>query len=268
MSTEKTWEQFYKNNDGIYSSGHFSDRKDIDGQIYNNYQIAYREELLKYSGKELAVELGCGNKPIFEVLGHFDSVYYTDISKEALVQAKKAFEALDTSKLITDSVYFEEMNVDSFLLFDNDSLDLVFNTRAPHRDETSKELYRTLKDDGVYVYQTIGEEDFKDFKLLLQDGRFYDDYLKLGKTRFQVVKESLIQASFNQDNIELIFDDRYKNYFDSKEEFKEKLWLLVGDFNFDSPELDKVIDEYIDSHTNEEGKIWVENHRIVIKAVK
>lgn len=267
MSTEATWEKFYQDHDGIYSSGHFSDRKDLDGQIYNEYQIVYRQELLSSSGKARALELGCGNKPIFEVINHFSEIFYTDISQEALHQAESMYKQEIINDQVTSTVVFTTMNVDSFE-FKDASLDLVFNTRAPHRDKTSQELMRTLRDGGVYVYQTIGEEDFMDMKLLLKGGRFYDDYLKQEKTRFGVIRDSLEKAGFDASKIELIFDKRYKFYFEDKDALKEKLWLLVGDIDFDLPENDSILDQYIQNHRNGEGKIWVENHRIIVKATK
>lgn len=267
MSTEKTWEQFYKENKGVYSQGHFTDRKDPDGKIANEYQILYREEILTCSGEDkTALELGCGNQPVFEVLGRFKQIWYTDISIEALKNAEGKFKKITTSKEMTSKVHFKEMNVEK-IEFDDKSLNVVFNTRAPHRDETSNELFRVLKDGGVYLYQTIGEEDFMDFKKILKGGRFYNDYLQKGTTRFQVVKQSLVEAGFDESNIELIFDKKFKSYFDTKEALKEKLWLLVGDYDFDTPENKAVLDDYCETH-QKDGQIYVENHRIIIKAVK
>lgn len=267
MSTEKTWQQFYQKHQGVYSGGHFTDRTDPDGLIANEYQILYRDEILKYSGKsKIAVELGCGNQPVFEVLNAFKEIWYTDISTEALNSAEGKYNTAIKGDGVSSIVHFQQMNIEK-LEFENQSVDVVFNTRAPHRDETSKELVRVLKAGGVYVYQTIGEQDVMDFKLLLKSGRFYDDYLQKGLTRFEHVKQSLVDAGFESRDVTLVFDKKFKSYFESKEELKAKLWLLVGDHDFDSPENMAVLDEYCKTH-QQDGKIFVENHRIIIKAEK
>ncbi len=268
MSTANTWQEFYKKHKGVYSSGHFTDRTDTDGQIANAYHIAYREAILQNAGADkVALELGCGNQPIFDVLGSFGGIWYTDISKEALVEAEKNFLALDLNESVKTTVHFKEMDVRRFT-FDDHSLDVVFNTRAPHEDATSIELFRTLKTSGAYIYQTIGEQDFKDFKILFKGGRFYNDYLQKSLTRFGVLKESLIKSGFKIENISLIFDKTFKSYFESKQALKEKLWLLVGDYDFDLAENDLVLDQYIESHRDKEGRIYVENHRIIVQAIK
>lgn len=265
MSTEKTWQEFYKKHQGVYSSGHFTDRTDPDAIIANEYQILYREEILTYSGKaKIAVELGCGNQPVFEVLNAFKEIWYTDISTEALVDAQARYNLLAKKEPVTTTVHFQQMNIEK-LEFEDQSIDVVFNTRAPHRDETSKALVRALKKGGVYIYQTIGEQDVMDFKLLLKSGRFYDDYLQKGLTRFEHVKQSLVDAGFDQRHVTLVFDKKFKSYFESKQALKEKLWLLVGDHDFESAENVAILDEYCRTHQHN-GKIFVENHRIIIKA--
>lgn len=264
MSTEKTWKEFYKHHKGVYSSGHFTDRDDPDARIANEYHIAYREAILRHAGKEkVAVELGCGNRPVFDVLSQFKEVWYTDISAEALEQAKNEYAALLRNAPSAGMAHFKEMNVKKFS-FPDQSLEVVFNSRAPHSDETSLELFRTLKSGGLYVYQTIGEQDFYDFKMLYKGGRFYEDYLQQNLTRFGVLTESLAKGGFDRAQIQLIYDKKFNSHFVSKAEFKEKLWLLAGEDNFDSPENEAIIDEYINKHRDEQGRIVVENHRIIL----
>jgi len=268
MSTEATWAKYYKKHKGVYTSGHLTDRTDPDGLIANAYQITYLEAILDYQGKEkIALELGCGSYPIFDILNSFGNIYYTDISEEALEKAKEGFEQITEKQAAQSRVTFKKMNVDEFD-FPDSSFDVVFNTRAPHRDKTSRELFRTVKTGGAYIYQTIGEQDFKDFKMLFKGGRGYEDYLVKNVTRFQTIKDSLVDAGFLPENVTLLFDDSFKSFFDSKQALKERLWLLIGDYDFDLPMNDAVVDEYIAGHRDERGKIFVENHRLVIKAVK
>lgn len=268
MSTEATWEKYYRTHQGVYAAHRLTDRTDPDGMIANAYQITYLEAILEHRGNERsALELGCGSNPIFDVLNAFGSICYTDISDEALSKAKESFELIAKTQAVRSRVVFKKMNVEEFDFPDN-AFDVVFNTRAPHRDTTSRELFRAIRSGGAYVYQTIGEQDLGDLKLLLKGGRGYEDYLVKNVTRFQVIKDSLVGAGFRPENINLLFDRSFKNFFDSKQALKEKLWLLVGDHDFDLPRNDAVLDAYIAGHRDKSGKIFAENHRLVIKAVK
>lgn len=131
----------------------YSKRYD-NNQIRNNdYSVInYIQEY--YKKDFICLDLGCGNcRKIIPLANKVKYYYAIDYNKKRIIDARKKCSGISNISLgVADNFY---------LPFGNDSIDLVscFMTKF-----NIGEVSRVLKGSGVFIIETLGANDKKDFK--------------------------------------------------------------------------------------------------------
>jgi len=184
----------------------------------------------------------------------------TDNNKLNLEQAEDYFEhlvsaandLLESQKLANLSFLKEDAN--KLSLYDK-SADLVISRRGPNPE---KEIFRILKNEGVFVFITIGESDASSLKKLVGRGQHYDNNSKVSddlKSKFQKVGFDKILSK------EFFYNDSYK----SSDDLKEFLHQVPIFNNFSETDY-AFVDAFSNNHKDNDIKL--DRHRVVLFARK
>lgn len=137
--------------DFSHLNGRWSD--DADSLPWN-----YRETVLKYLRPELKIlDIDTGGGEFVLSLGHpCENISVTEGYEPNFKLCKKTLSPLGITV---------EKSSDTLLPFPNESFDLVLNR---HGDLNPKEIFRVLKQDGIFITQQVGAYNDREFvKLLL-----------------------------------------------------------------------------------------------------
>jgi len=211
----------------------------------------YFEHLVRlYSNLESTlVDLGCGDGYFTSKLSPLNNEVI-GIEPSSLINA--ANDLLKSQKLANLSFLKEDANRMSLL---DESVDLVISRRGP---DPEKEIFRILKNEGVFVFITIGELDANSLKSLLGRGQHYGSSSKVSdelKSKFQ--KSGFDEVWCH----EFFYHDDYKSSDDLKE-FLHQVPIFDNFSELDYP----LVDSFCKNH--EEDNIKLERHRVVLFAKK
>lgn len=244
--------------------------KDFEYEFYekvNNWDFSYfdiKEEILtdwdmykilkeSVNEKSKILDLGTGGgEKVLKYFPEVNEILATDYSKEMIETAKHnliksgrkniKFRVMDNLNMNTPDEYF----------------DVVV---ARHTVTDPKQIYKTLKKDGILIIRGVDKLDCWDLKKLFGRGQAYNDTKHLSQMDY----EAVIDAGFK--NVELV-PIYIREYFSSREEFIAFMLKvpILYDFSEESLEfkinkLDlELLDEYIKENTKEKGLVLKRNY--------
>ena len=182
---------------------------------------------------------------VSEILGTDYSPEMIKTANQNLIKSKRKniqFKQMDNLNMITKEDYF----------------DVVV---ARHTVTDPKQIYKTLKQNGLLIVRGVDKLDCWDLKYLYKQGQGYFDEKHIS----QVDYEAIIDAGFKDVELVPIYE---REYFKSKEQFIEFLLKvpILDDFSEinlthkkTKLDLDK-IDEYVKENTKEKGIVLKRNY--------
>lgn len=186
-------------------------RINLHEEFSTNKEIGWYEwyyEKMNLKGNLKILEVGCGNgrlwgKNIDKVNENLD-ITLTDI-EEKMIEATK-------EEIFRKKNLFKLDIVDvSNLPYENESFDIVIaNHMLYHVKDIEKaleEIYRVLKSDGSVFISTVGEDHFKELKLMIED-------IDLGKTKGQWSFIDRFNLKNGFEMLNKLFKDVYRYKYD------------------------------------------------------
>lgn len=158
---------------------------------------------------------------------------------------------------INDKIKFFEMDSEN-IYFPNNFFDIICARHTPFKIE---EIYRLLKNDGLFFSEQIDEDDCKSLKKIFNRGQGYNVNVKLiDKLKAEIKKQTFKNVEF--------FNIEQKEYYETEQDL---LFLLKNTPiipNFGSDENDyKNFQEYIEENKTERG-ILLERKLFGIRVLK
>jgi SAM-dependent methyltransferase len=129
------------------------DNFSTQAEDYSKFRPKYPPEMIEYivsfaKNKEAALDVATGNGQVAAALAkYFTKVYATDLSREQLEHAVKA-----------DNIVYKEAKAEE-TDFEDNQFDMIVVAQGIHWfdfDAFYKEVYRTLKPDGIFVAMGYG----------------------------------------------------------------------------------------------------------------
>jgi len=221
------------------------------GKLIKGNEPNFFELLKKYSNKNFrALDLGCGSGELtLKISPYFKDVTGVDPFKNYLTTAEQ-----EKNKKGIKNVTFQIADGKQ-LSFKDNSFDVVYSSRGPLSSNFifMNEGYRVLKEGGLMIEETIGEEDKIELKEIFSRGQNYP----VKNTKLKSVKNLLDQLKM--DLIESEYFLFYKVYPSIKEVIEIlKRAPIIPDFDKIK---DKLYLEKIEERLNNEG-IKLTSHRL------
>ena len=244
--------------------------KDFEYEFYekvNNWDFSYfdikEEKLTKWDMYEILrnnvsenskiLDLGTGGgENLLEKFPTVSEILGTDYSKEMIETAKNNLKK--SGKKNIEFRVMDNLNMDT----KEEYFDVVV---ARHTVTDPKQIYKTLKKDGLLIIRGVDKLDCWDLKKMFGRGQAYNDT----KCLSQMDYEAVIDAGFK--NVELV-PLYVREYFSSREEFIAFMLKvpILYDFSEESlqfkvKKLDlEILDKYIQENTSEKGLILKRNY--------
>ena len=211
----------------------------------------YFEYLVKsYSDLEgTLVDLGCGDGYFTSKLAELNGKV-VGIEPSSLINA--ANELLETKKL--SNLKFLKEDAYKLSLAD-ESANLVISRRGP---DPENEVHRVLKDEGLFIFITIGEMDCFSLKKLVGRGQHFGNRGKVSEE----LKVKFLTAGFTD---VLCKDFFYLDIFKSGGDLKEFLHQVPIFDNFSKSDY-PFVDAFSKNH--KDNNIKLDSHRVVLLARK
>jgi ubiquinone/menaquinone biosynthesis C-methylase UbiE len=201
----------------------------ISGVKHNFFEL-----VKKYSDKDyVALDLGCGSGELtLSLAPYFKKIIGVDHYETYIQTAEK-----DRVKKNIKNVEFKIAGADS-LPFEESSFDIVYSSRGPLSADSNfiEESSRVLKQDGLFIEETIGEKDLIELKEIFRRGQNYPIKIK----RQDKIK-SLLDGNFQI----LDYKDPIYSLLYNKKDFMKLLERAPIIPNFDRDKDKKFIQEYI-----------------------
>ena len=225
---------------------------DIETEKLTNWNMY--DILSKNTNKDSKIlDLGTGGgEKLLKYFPEVSEILGTDYSPEMI---KTANQNLIKSK--RKNIQFKQMD-NLNMITKEDYFDVVV---ARHTVTDPKQIYKTLKQNGLLIVRGVDKLDCWDLKYLYKQGQGYFDEKHIS----QVDYEAIIDAGFKDVELVPIYE---REYFKSKEQFIEFLLKvpILDDFSEinlthekTKLDLDK-IDEYICENTKEKGIVLKRNY--------
>ena len=136
--------------------------------------------IIKDLNTKVLLDAGCGTGYYTNYFKQvIDSVYGSDISKDAIKYASKK------NKEIT---YFVSSN--QFIPLENNSIDTIINIFAPYFEN---EFHRLLKQNGYLIIVHAGEKHLWELKELIYDTPYLNPITNFDFTKFGLVNEEILE---------------------------------------------------------------------------
>ncbi len=230
----------------------FSNIKRTDESLTNwdLYEI-----LNKNATKESKIlDLGTGGgEKVIKYFPQVKEILGTDFSSEMI---KTANENLKKSN--RQNIKFKQMD-NLKMTTENNYFDIVV---ARHTCIDARQIYDTLKDNGLLIIRGVDKLDCWELKRLFKKGQAYNDIKPISLIDY----ENIIDAGFK--NVELV-PIHIREYYKTKEDLLTLLLKtpILLDFSEerenDNLELDidmELLDKYIKSHTTDKGILLVRRY--------
>lgn len=173
----------------------------------------------------------------------------TDFSEEMIKKAKK--------NNLNKNIYFFKMDSNK-INFPDEFFDII---TARHTPFNAKEIFRLLKENGLFISEQIDEDDCLELKSLFGRGQGYRKKHKL----IDKVKQDISKLNFKKINFYNIIQEEY---YKTEEDL---LFLLKNTPiipNFGEVKADGInFKEYVEKNTTEKG-IYLKRRLFGIKALK
>ena len=244
--------------------------KDFEYEFYekvNNWDFSYfdiKEEILtdwdmykilkeNVNANSKILDLGTGGgEKVLKYFPEVNEILATDYSKEMIETAKENL--MKSGRKNIEFRVMDNLNMDT----KEEYFDVVV---ARHTVTDPKQIYKTLKKDGILIIRGVDKLDCWDLKKLFGRGQAYNDTKHLSQMDY----EAVIDAGFK--NVELV-PIYIREYFSSREEFIAFMLKvpILYDFSEESLEfkinkLDlELLDEYIKENTSGKGLVLKRNY--------
>lgn len=189
--------EYYQKKSAKYKRYEFSSKaKLVKGKRPDFFNL-----IKKYSNKKFVVlDLGCGSGELtLRISPYFKKIIGIDPVNQYIATAKK-------DKRVEEIKNVEFYVADGKCLpFDSNSFDLIISSRGPLSSDRQffKESKRVLKNEGLIIEETIGENDKIELKKIFERGQNYP----FSKTKIKHIKEIL-----DEENFELLYFEYYTFY--------------------------------------------------------
>ncbi len=226
------------------------DRSYVSAPSFDSAEGYFAHLVNLYSNpKNTLVDLGCGDGYFTSKLAKFNATVI-GIEPSSLISA--ANELLEETKLSNLSFLQE----DAYQLpFDDNSINLVISRRGP---DPENEVFRVLKQEGHFIFITIGEKDALSLKEIVGRGQHFESSIKVSdELKIKYRKAGFIKIECKE--------YLYHEYYSSKDALKEFLHRVPIFENFSKLDHSS-IDTYCEKFTN--SRIKLERHRVVLLAKK
>lgn len=215
--------------------------KDMKYTKIKNSEFDYYEFISKHlKSKDIVLDIGCGDCHKSVKFFKAKKVICSDIEQEMLNKAQENIIAAKKEKI------FETMllNKDKKYPFEKETFDFVISR---HCGVNTKEMYRVLKKNGIFVSEDIDKNDCLELKLMFGRGQGFDEVKNVSDDlyeEYQKLKFSEIKY----------FPIREVEYYETPEDL---LYLLentpiIPNFNKDKNDM-KIFKEYCQKHTTKLG---------------
>ena len=244
--------------------------KDFEYEFYekvNNWDFSYfdiKEEILtdwdmykilkeNVNEKSKILDLGTGGgENLLENFPEVNEILGTDYSKEMIETAKHNL--IKSGRKNIEFRVMDNLNMDT----KEEYFDVVV---ARNTVTDPKQIYKTLKKDGLLIIRGVDKLDCWDLKKLFGRGQAYHDTNHLSQMDY----EAVIDAGFKDVELVPIYS---REYFSSREAFIAFMLKvpILYDFSEESLEfkinkLDlELLDEYIKENTSEKGLVLKRNY--------
>ncbi len=190
-------ERYYQRKSSKFDRYHFSSNaKLVRGKVPDFFEL-----VKKYSNKEYSIlDLGCGSGELaLKISPYFKKIIGIDPIRRYIETAKN-----DKKKKKVKNVNFIVAGGEN-LPFNDEYFNIIISSRGPLSLNYTffREAKRVLKNKGLMVEETIGEEDKMEIKKIFGRGQNYP-FLK---TKLHSVKEIL-----NKESCKILYSKYYKYY--------------------------------------------------------
>jgi len=213
----------------------------------------YEEVTAKYLKDMLNIlDIGCGDGLfLIKNSNKFKNGYGIDSSRNMIKCANKNLE-----KSKKKNIKFKIASAYR-LPFKNSTFDIVMCRQAPYG---AKEVYRVLKQNGVFIFQHIGNKDKQNLVNIFGRGQMYkikEDKLKKNKKRLENVKFRILETK----------EKNPTEYYKTEDDliFLLKNTPIVKNFNIKKDK--RHLEKFINKYKTKEG-IKTNTHRFLIVAKK
>lgn len=190
----------------------------------------FYEKIKEYTNKDsICLDLGTGGgEKVLKYYPEVGKIYATDFSNEMIKTAKENLKSYPTR-------YVEFMQMDNLnMTFPEKTFDLI---SARHTVIDAKQIYKTLKDNGILIIEGVDQKDCWELKELFGRGQAYYDKVAISEKDYNDLKD----AGFSKIELVEILEDEY---YETEEDL---LALLIK-----TPILDDFSEE--DNSEFEQGK--------------
>lgn len=198
--------------------------------------------------KSVCLDLGTGGgEKVLKYYPEVEKIYATDFSNEMIRTAKE-----NARKYPSRNIEFLQMD-NLNMKFSNKMFDLI---SARHTVINAKQIYNTLKDDGVLIIEGVDKNDCIELKKIFGRGQAYNDEVAISKRDY----EDLKNAGFTR--IEM-FEILENEYYETEEDLLALLLKtpILDDFSEENnseflhrKEVEKdSFDKYVNMYRTDKG---------------
>lgn len=158
----------------------------------------FYEKIKEYTNKDsICLDLGTGGgEKVLKYYPEVGKIYATDFSQEMIKTAKENMKMYSTR-------YIEFSQMDNLnMTFPDKMFDLI---SARHTVIDAKQIYKTLKDNGILIIEGVDQKDCWELKELFGRGQAYNDKTPISKMDFDNLKD----AGFTKIELTEIREDEY-----------------------------------------------------------
>ena len=230
------------------------DFSSLKHKMIDNSGFKYFDEINKeINEKTILLDIGTGGGEKLLKLISSDCLLKigTDFSKEMV---SKAEENLKTKN---QNAVFLKMNSEQ-IMFPNNFFDIIC---ARHTPFNASEVYRTLKNNGLFFSEQIDEEDCIELKNIFDRGQGYNNKIK----SIDIMKKEMQSNQFKDI---CFYEIKQEEYYEGEEDliFLLNHTPIIPEFGKEEKDYER-FSEYVSKNKTEKG-IYVERRLFGIKARK
>lgn len=158
----------------------------------------FYEKIKEYTNKEsICLDLGTGGgEKVLKYYPEVGKIYATDFSEEMINTAKENLKLYPNRNI-------EFLQMDNLeITFPDKAFDLI---SARHTVIDAKQIYKTLKDNGILIIEGVDQKDCWELKELFGRGQAFHDKTPISKIDFDNLKD----AGFTKIELTEIREDEY-----------------------------------------------------------
>ena len=211
--------------------------------VPSNYNY-YKEVISNLDNNKVMLDIGCGSgEKTVRYYTFAKKVYMSDIEDNMLKKVKDNINKYYSNSLKERKKFkVFKMDCNGIYPFKDDSFDVVVSR---HCGANMREVYRVLKDNGVFISEDVSSLDCKELKDLFNRGQGYNEPCLSNKTL-----NECYQVGFKK--VELLRFEEIE-YYKSKQDL---IFLLSNTpilDGYDEVKDDELLEKYIKNNTSKKG---------------